>query len=258
MLSLLLALGIAAAPAGGDEGEGWAYRMANELMSPYCPGRTLAECPSGQAETLRVWLIVQEASGRSRAEVQEELVERWHAMSDLFVHTVRSDAVQSPVLRALATGVPALVSTGAGASEVVREGVNGHVVDPTDAEGIAERIMRGEANGIGVTIFEISNTRGLGIGTRISTQTVICFDTPQLALPWFFLRQSALLRQLPPPPGLHDIDLSESPRLAGMHAVCCEEDSSTLAFSAASFRRCRARASLRRSMPCSFLNSSAR
>ena len=35
-------------------------------------------------------------------------------------------------------------------------------------------------------------------------------------------------------------------------------DSSILAFSAASFRRCRASRSLRRSMPCSFLNSSAR
>ena len=36
------------------------------------------------------------------------------------------------------------------------------------------------------------------------------------------------------------------------------DDSSILAFSAASFRRCRASLSLRRSMPCSFLNSSAR
>jgi hypothetical protein len=36
------------------------------------------------------------------------------------------------------------------------------------------------------------------------------------------------------------------------------EDSSILAFSAASFRRCSASLSLRRSMPCSFLNSSAR
>ncbi|MNI70082.1 hypothetical protein D3C73_1258710 [compost metagenome] len=36
------------------------------------------------------------------------------------------------------------------------------------------------------------------------------------------------------------------------------EDSSFLAFSASSFRRCRASLSCRRSTPCSFLNSSAR
>ena len=41
-------------------------------------------------------------------------------------------------------------------------------------------------------------------------------------------------------------------------SVCCEEDSSILAFSAASFRRCRASGSLCRSMPLVFLNSSAR
>ncbi len=38
-------------------------------------------------------------------------------------------------------------------------------------------------------------------------------------------------------------------------SVCCDEDSSILAFSAASFRRCRASTSLPRSTPCSFLNS---
>jgi cytochrome c-type biogenesis protein CcmH/NrfF len=57
--------------------EGWAYEMANELMSPYCPGRSIADCPSPQAQTLRMWLIVQEAAGRPRAEVESELVTRY-------------------------------------------------------------------------------------------------------------------------------------------------------------------------------------
>jgi cytochrome c-type biogenesis protein CcmH/NrfF len=75
----LLAAGLllAAAGAPAQEPEGWAYELANELMSPYCPGRTLADCPSPQAETLRMWLIVQEAAGRKREEVQVELVERF-------------------------------------------------------------------------------------------------------------------------------------------------------------------------------------
>jgi cytochrome c-type biogenesis protein CcmH/NrfF len=60
-----------------QEPEGWAYDLANQLMSPYCPGRTLAECPSPQADTLRMWLIVQETAGRDRAEVEAELIERF-------------------------------------------------------------------------------------------------------------------------------------------------------------------------------------
>ena len=75
-LGLALAGWLAAAPASAEP-KGWAYDLADELMSPYCPGRTLAECPSSQAQTLRMWLVVQEAAGRSEAEVKDELVERY-------------------------------------------------------------------------------------------------------------------------------------------------------------------------------------
>jgi cytochrome c-type biogenesis protein CcmH len=64
-----------AAPARASEG--WAYDLMNELMSPYCPGRLLADCPSPQAQTLRMWLIVQEAAGRPRAEVEAEVIARY-------------------------------------------------------------------------------------------------------------------------------------------------------------------------------------
>ena len=64
------------APRAHAEG-GWAYDLMNELMSPYCPGRPLADCPSPQAQTLRMWLIVQEAAGRPRAEVEAEVVARY-------------------------------------------------------------------------------------------------------------------------------------------------------------------------------------
>ncbi len=77
--SLLLALVLLSAPVAlaAAEPEGWSYELAHELMSPYCPGRTLAECPSSKADTLRMWLQVQEASGRSVEEVKAELVERF-------------------------------------------------------------------------------------------------------------------------------------------------------------------------------------
>lgn len=73
--TLLAACALAGTAAA--EPRGWAYDMANELMSPYCPGRTLAECPSSQAQTLRMWLLVQEANGRDPDEVKQELIERY-------------------------------------------------------------------------------------------------------------------------------------------------------------------------------------
>ena len=74
-VAALLLLTATSAPA--QEPEGWAYDLAHQIMSPYCPGRTLAECPSPQADTLRMWLIVQEAAGRDREEVEAELIERF-------------------------------------------------------------------------------------------------------------------------------------------------------------------------------------
>ncbi len=77
LLLLTAALWVPPPAARGAETEGWAYGLANELMSPYCPGRTLAECPSQQAQTLRMWLITQEAAGRSQDEVMADLLERF-------------------------------------------------------------------------------------------------------------------------------------------------------------------------------------
>ncbi len=75
-----LLLGASTATAQGEATavpEGWAYKLPNQLMSPFCPGRTLSACTSPQADDLRMWLIVQEASGRSREDVEAELFERY-------------------------------------------------------------------------------------------------------------------------------------------------------------------------------------
>lgn len=71
---LLLALALAA-PAGAEDAEAprWAYALAHELMSPFCPGRTLAECPSPQADELRLWILGQARAGATREEVEAEL-----------------------------------------------------------------------------------------------------------------------------------------------------------------------------------------
>ena len=77
-LAVLVAAAQAAPPAvESAAADGWAYQMAGELLSPYCPGQTLADCPSQNAQTLRVWLIAQEAAGRSQEEVEAELVDRY-------------------------------------------------------------------------------------------------------------------------------------------------------------------------------------
>jgi cytochrome c-type biogenesis protein CcmH/NrfF len=57
--------------------DGWSYDLSRELMSPFCPGRTLASCPSPQAAELIQWMKLQEAAGASRAEVEEQLYARY-------------------------------------------------------------------------------------------------------------------------------------------------------------------------------------
>lgn len=74
-LGCALALLVATATVAAEEP--WAYDLAAELMSPYCPGRTLAACPSPQAAELIQWIALQEAAGASREEVVAMLVERF-------------------------------------------------------------------------------------------------------------------------------------------------------------------------------------
>ena len=76
LTSLLVVLALCVG-ACAEEDSNWAYGIANELLSPYCPGRTLAECPSPQAGELRAWISVQAAAGRTRDDVVEELYERF-------------------------------------------------------------------------------------------------------------------------------------------------------------------------------------
>ena len=76
-----LAAALCAFPAAGQmavEGPpNWAYQMAHDLMSPFCPGRTLAACPSPQADELRQWILLQAAAGRSRDDIEANLYERF-------------------------------------------------------------------------------------------------------------------------------------------------------------------------------------
>jgi len=70
--------------------EGWGYELANELMSPFCPGRALAECPSPNAVKLRAWIIDQDKAGVPRADVEAELYTKW---GDSLRQTPRAEGV---------------------------------------------------------------------------------------------------------------------------------------------------------------------
>jgi cytochrome c-type biogenesis protein CcmH len=73
-LAAACAFALLAAAAAGAAEETWRYEVYRDLMSPYCPGRTLDACPSPQAAELRQWIGAQEDAGRSRDEVEEQLV----------------------------------------------------------------------------------------------------------------------------------------------------------------------------------------
>ncbi len=60
-----------------DQEPSWGYALSHELMSPFCPGRTLAACTSPQAAEVRQWILLQEAAGADRGEVILILQERF-------------------------------------------------------------------------------------------------------------------------------------------------------------------------------------
>ena len=106
---LLLLLGVAwALPApGAEEKSGWGYQLSKEVMSPYCPGRALSDCPSPQAEDLREWIVEQENSGVSRSEVEQEL---FRVFGDQLLQAPRAEG-----MGLVAYLVPALVFAAGGA-----------------------------------------------------------------------------------------------------------------------------------------------
>ncbi|MCO6431057.1 MAG: cytochrome c-type biogenesis protein CcmH [Deltaproteobacteria bacterium] len=64
---------------GGNEARAAAIEaqeqsIARTVMSPFCPGRTLADCPSSTASQLRAKLREMLAQGRSEQEVQDFLL----------------------------------------------------------------------------------------------------------------------------------------------------------------------------------------
>jgi cytochrome c-type biogenesis protein CcmH/NrfF len=102
------------------ESSGWTRELESEMMSPYCPGRSLIECPSPQATELRLWIAAQEKAGLSRGEVEAQLFQQF---GDQLRHSPRAEgfglwAYLVPGLALLAGGglVVAFLRRGVGAA----------------------------------------------------------------------------------------------------------------------------------------------
>ena len=76
MRALALALLVAVTVTGPAQAapEDVANRISGEIMSPYCPGVTLHDCPSPQADELRERIRGWAASGWSDDRIMDELV----------------------------------------------------------------------------------------------------------------------------------------------------------------------------------------
>lgn len=72
-IAIALLAALLASPLVAGAAEQWHYALEQELMSPYCPGRTLTDCTSPQATELRKWIAGEEARGRSREDVEKQL-----------------------------------------------------------------------------------------------------------------------------------------------------------------------------------------
>lgn len=59
------------------EAEALMLELSHDLMSPYCPGRTIATCPSPQARKLEAQILDQARGGKSREEIESTLVARF-------------------------------------------------------------------------------------------------------------------------------------------------------------------------------------
>ena len=54
-----------------------ATQLSHDLMSPYCPGRTIATCPSPQARKLENTILEQAMAGKTRVEIETQLAARF-------------------------------------------------------------------------------------------------------------------------------------------------------------------------------------
>lgn len=81
-----------------EQAEALATELSHDLMSPYCPGRTIATCPSPQARKLEQHILTQAQEGKSRVEIESALAERF---PDIRGYVGRPEIIYGTALLAL-------------------------------------------------------------------------------------------------------------------------------------------------------------
>lgn len=76
LVALVMALALAA-PLAAQTPKEQAWDLAHELMSPFCPGKLLAECTSSLAGELREDVAKRIAAGETRDAVKADLIRQY-------------------------------------------------------------------------------------------------------------------------------------------------------------------------------------
>jgi 1,2-diacylglycerol 3-alpha-glucosyltransferase len=83
----------------------------------------------------------------------------WYGLANVFVHVPLRDPWGLVVNEAMASAVPVVVSSAAGASELVRDGVDGWVVDPRNTDRIVRSLVGAHEAGVEALRSMGSNAR---------------------------------------------------------------------------------------------------
>lgn len=132
----LFALGVVAmAPSAvmaqaGPPADAQADALFHEVMSPFCPGLTLADCPSQQAFEMRGDIERRLAGGEPREAILDELVATYGA-------EILADPSDTPIGR-IVWGVPMVLSVlaAAGLAVFLRRVTRGGPIDRTTESDI--------------------------------------------------------------------------------------------------------------------------
>ena len=71
------ALAVSATERSADEVSRMATQISQEIYSPYCPGKTLAMCPSGNALDARMEIQDMARQGMSKDQIKATVLERY-------------------------------------------------------------------------------------------------------------------------------------------------------------------------------------
>ncbi len=81
LIAMMIAVGVAAVAVatepGDDEVSRITRQVAQEIYSPYCPGQTLAMCPSANASYARQDIQEMARQGKEADEIKAELIDRY-------------------------------------------------------------------------------------------------------------------------------------------------------------------------------------